>query len=226
MSVRPLLITGGAAVAVMLAASLLAWGAIPDDARIPIHWNLAGEVDGYAPKAIGLLATPALAVALTGVLAAIPAIDPRRENLARSGPAYVTITSAAILLVAGIHLAIVWAALGNTLDIARVVGIGVGVLFVVIGNFLGKTRSNWFMGIRTPWTLSSELSWTKTHRLAGRLFALVGVLAILVAVVGVPELMLAIVLGGSLVLVAVVVAYSYLVWRDDPERAGGAESAD
>lgn len=226
MNLRPLLVTSAVAVVVMLAASVLAWGQIPDDARIPIHWNLAGEVDGYAPKAVGLLMTPAIAVVLAGVLAAVPAIDPRRGNLVRSSPAYVTITSAAIVFIAAIHLAVVWAALGNALDIGRIVGVGTGALFIVIGNFLGKTRSNWIMGVRTPWTLSSELSWTKTHRLAGRLFAGLGVLALLTAIVGVPELVLAIVGGGSLVMVVAVIAYSYVVWRDDPDRRTDESEVD
>lgn len=218
MNLRPLLITGAVAIVLMLAASLLAWAQIPDDTQIPIHWNLAGEVDGYASKEVGLLMTPAIAVVLVAVLAAVPAIDPRRRNLVRSSPAYVMISSSAIVFMAAVHLAVVWAALGNTLDIPRIIGVGTGALFIVIGNFLGKTRSNWFMGVRTPWTLSSELSWTKTHRLAGRLFALVGVLALLAALTGIPELILAVVGGGSIVMVVGVVAYSYFVWRDDPDR--------
>jgi uncharacterized membrane protein len=82
------------------------------------------------------------------------------------------------------------------------------------------------MGVRTPWTLSSELSWTRTHRLAGRLFALVGVLALLVAVTGIPELIFAVIGGGTIVTVVVVVVYSYLVWRDDPERHTDAAEAE
>jgi uncharacterized membrane protein len=210
----------------MLVASAIAWVQLPAEAQVPIHWNLAGEADGYAPKALGLLLTPAIAVGLTALLAAIPAIEPRRANLARSATAYTAITSTAVAFIGLVHLAVVWAALGNSLDIPRLMGAGIGVLFIVIGNFMGKTRSNWFMGVRTPWTLSSELSWTRTHRLAGRLFALVGVLALVVTITGIPELILGVVGGGTIVMVVVVVVYSYLVWRDDPERQANAAEAE
>jgi uncharacterized membrane protein len=226
MNLRPLLVTAAVSIAVMLVASVVAWVQLPADAQVPIHWNLAGEADGYAPKAVGLLLTPAIAIILTAILAAIPAIEPRRSNLARSGTAYTAITGTAVAFIGLVHLAVVWAALGNSLDIPRLMGAGIGVLFIVIGNFMGKTRSNWFMGVRTPWTLSSELSWTRTHRLAGRLFALVGVLALLVAITGIPELIFGVIGGGTIVTVVVVVVYSYLVWRDDPERHTDAAEAE
>jgi uncharacterized membrane protein len=226
MNLRPLLVTAAVSIAVMLVASAIAWVQLPAEAQVPIHWNLAGEADGYAPKALGLLLTPAIAVGLTALLAAIPAIEPRRANLARSATAYTAITSTAVAFIGLVHLAVVWAALGNSLDIPRLMGAGIGVLFIVIGNFMGKTRSNWFMGVRTPWTLSSELSWTRTHRLAGRLFALVGVLALVVTITGIPELILGVVGGGTIVMVVVVVVYSYLVWRDDPERQANAAEAE
>lgn len=227
MNPRPLLIVGGVIVVVMLAVSAVAWPQIPDDAQVPIRWGLGGEPDGFGPKWVALLLLPALLVPLTALLAFIPSIDPRRDNLERSMPAYVAIVGTALAFLGAVHVGIVWSALGNDLDIGRIVGIGVGLLFVVIGNFLGKTRSNWFMGIRTPWTLSSERSWTRTHRLGGRLFVLVGVLAAVVSLAGVLPLLLGVVLGGTTIMVVVLFAYSYLVWRDDPDRASaGAHRAE
>jgi uncharacterized membrane protein len=96
--------------------------------------------------------------------------------------------------------------------------ITVGALFVVIGNYLGKTRSNFFFGVRTPWTLSSELSWARTHRLAGRLFVLSGLVIMLTAVVApgpTTALVISLAIAG---VVAIPVAYSYLVWRSDPAK--------
>jgi uncharacterized membrane protein len=226
MNLRPLLVVGGATVAVMLAASAVAWAQIPEGTAIPIHWNLAGEADGYAPKEVGLLMTPAIAVGLLGLFTVLPAIEPRRRNLARSGPAYVTTTAAAIVFTGAVHLAVVWTALGNSIDIPRLIGVGSGLLFLVIGNMIGKTRSNWFLGVRTPWTLSSEHSWAKTHRLAGRLFAGLGALTLLAAITGIAELILAVVGGGTGLVVIAVVAYSYLAWRDDPERRAGPSEVD
>ncbi len=106
---------------------------------------------------------------------------------------------------------------GIQLDVSTVVPILVGGLFVVLGSVVGRIRPNWFVGIRTPWTLSSELSWTKTHRLGGRLFVLMGIALLASGFVGSAWGLLfdlAVVTGCVLWLFV----YSYLVWRADPEK--------
>jgi uncharacterized membrane protein len=96
--------------------------------------------------------------------------------------------------------------------------ISCGAMFVVIGNFLGKTRSNWFFGIRTPWTLSSDRSWTLTHRLGGWLFIGTGLAVIVATALLGPDISLWIMLGLLLTGVVGLFAYSYVAWRDDPAR--------
>lgn len=218
MKLRPLAILVAASVVAMLAISAWAWGQIPDDAQIPIHWGINGQPDGYAPKSVGLLFTPALGVVLGAVFLAIPRIDPRREHLIASTRAWVAITGSAMLLLVLVHAAVVGAALGATFDMGRLVAIAIGALFAVIGNFLGKTRSNWFMGIRTPWTLSSERSWTKTHRLGGRLFMAVGLLSVVLGLVTTDQIVFFALVPGILVAAFVPIVYSYFVWRDDPDK--------
>jgi uncharacterized membrane protein len=93
-------------------------------------------------------------------------------------------------------------------------------MFGVIGLVIGNTRSNWFMGVRTPWTLSSERSWEQTHRLAGRLFLAAAAIMLVASVVGTPELVFYAVIGSVLIVTVIVVVYSYFVWRDDPDREG------
>jgi uncharacterized membrane protein len=95
-----------------------------------------------------------------------------------------------------------------------------GVLFSVLGSVLGKVRPNWFVGIRTPWTLSSTRSWDKTHRLGGRLFLACGIATLVCGLVR-PASGVSVMLGTILPSTLVLVAYSYLVWRDDPDRAAG-----
>jgi uncharacterized membrane protein len=100
-----------------------------------------------------------------------------------------------------------------------VVPLAVGVMFLVIGNYLPVLRSNWFVGVRTPWTLSSEESWRRTHRLAGRLFMLSGAAVVLITVVdshwGITAI-LATCVGSA----AISIVYSYVVWRRDLPHAG------
>ena len=219
MNLRLFVIVGASLVVAMLAVSAWAWPQIPDAAQVPIHWGLDGEVDGYAPKAVGLLVLPAIGAGMLALLALIPRIEPRRENLQRSGSAYVAVGITVMAFEAAIHFVIVLVAVGNDVDLASVAIVGAGAMFLVIGNFLGKTRSNWFFGIRTPWTLSSERSWSRTHRVGGWVFVAVGLVVIMGAVLGGPQVALWLMLGSLLAGPIGLVAYSYLVWRDDPARA-------
>jgi uncharacterized membrane protein len=218
MNTRPLLILTIGLVAVEFALSAIAWLQLPAGAEVPIHWDISGEPDGYAPAALALLLTPGITLLLGLLLAVAPRFDPRRENLVRSRPAYLWITGSALVMTGVLHALVVLAALGSEIDVVLVIALMTGALFVVIGNFLQKTRSSWFMGIRTPWTLSSERSWTETHRLGGYAFMAVGVASALAAVVAGPEVFFWILLGGIGVSVVGLFVYSYLVWRDDPDR--------
>lgn len=220
MKVRTLVIVGGALVVAMLAVSAWAWPQIPAGAEIPIHWGVDGQPDGFGPKWVGLIGIPLVGAATVGLLALLPRIEPRRRNLERSGTAYVAVGIVVIAFLAVLHLFAVLSALGNDADFTALATIGSGVLFIVIGNFLGKTRSSWFFGIRTPWTLSSERSWTRTHRVGGVAFIVVGAIVVLATIVVGVEVAMWALLGGMGAAVIGLAAYSYVVWRDDPDRSG------
>jgi uncharacterized membrane protein len=98
------------------------------------------------------------------------------------------------------------------------VGIGAGAILVVIGSRLGRTRSNWFLGIRTPWTLSSERSWALTHRASGYLFIALGIVTVASVLLLPASVFFWVLMIGLVASVAFLVVYSYLVWRDDPDR--------
>jgi immunity protein, SdpI family len=218
MNRRPFLIVGVAVVAFMTLVSIWAWLQLPAGTQVAIHYGPSGVANRYVDKTIGLFIVPVIAAGIVVVRFVIPVIEPRRDNLARSGPAYTAVAIALIGLLGAVHVAGVAADLGSTVNMAAFVLLALGVLFLVIGNYLSKVRSNFLFGIRTPWTLTSERSWTRTHRLGGRLFALFGVVLI-VAVFVLPDAWLpALVLVGSAVVVVAPLAYSYVVWRGDPER--------
>jgi uncharacterized membrane protein len=219
MNRRPMILFSAAVVAAMTLLSAWAWMQLPAGAQVPIHWGLDGRIDAYAPKEIGLFLWPILATALAAVLAVIPRFEPRRANLERSSKAYGAVWVAVVTLLGGLHLLFVAAALGTDVDISRVVLIGIGFLFLVIGNYLPKVRPNYLMGIRTPWTLASDLSWTRTHRLGGRLFVIEGLVLAVLGLLDVgPELLAVTIIGAVVVLLVIVSAYSYQVWRVDPEK--------
>ena len=197
------------------------------DAQVPVHWGPSGEVDGYASAWVAFLMTPLITVGVVALLAVIPRIEPRRENLQRSGPAYRTVGNAIVLLMLAIQVGIVAAGVEGSFPMATVMGIGIGILFIVIGNVLGTVRSNFMFGVRTPWTLSSDRSWDRTHRLVGRLFVITGFVLVVLSLAGQMALVIGAMLAGIIVILIAALWYSYVVWKQDPDRrpAGTSEHA-
>jgi len=196
-------------VLIAFAATGILYPSLPDP--MPSHWNAAGEVDGYMALPWGALIFPLVMLGLWLLFLAMPAISPRGFRMSRFMGVYATIVNtllAFLLLIAG---AVMAAGLGYAVDISRIVPIGVGVLFVVIGNYLGKTTRNFFLGIRTPWTLASDEVWRRTHRLAGWLFVLAGIIIAATGVFKVTWVWLFLVAALGAALVPVV--YSFFAYR-------------
>ncbi len=208
--------------AILLALELVvsAWGLaqVGWAATVPIHWGPDGSPNGYGPAWLGFLLVPAITVGLAAMFAAIPAIEPRRDNLLRSASAYRTVAVAVTVLMFGVHVVVVVAGTGRDAPVALVVGGGVGLLFAAIGNVMSTVRSNYMFGVRTPWTLSSDVSWDKTHRLVGRLFVASGIGIAAASLFGLMQLVIWLLVGSVTIVLVVAFAYSYVVWRNDPNR--------
>ena len=202
-------------VAAMFAAAAWAWGRVPE--RIPVHWNAAGEVDGYGGRFMGLLLIPLVTLGMHLLFMTLPAIDPCRSNYAGFANVYAIFRSAILAFMGAVYAATTLVALGHRVDMARLIAVSLGLLFIVLGSCLDRVRPNWFVGIRTPWTLSSRLSWTKTHRVGGWLFVASGMATLLCGVVR-PAWGVFVMLGTILPGTVAMTAYSYVVWRDDPDR--------
>ena len=199
-----------------------AWTQLPADAQIPIHWGADGQADRYASKAVGLLLSPLITAGVAALFWLIPTIEPRRANILKSEKAYTAIWIGVVLLLAAVDLVVVTTAMGGNLDITMIVFVSTGALFIVIGNYLPKVRPNYMVGIRTPWTLTSDLAWDRTHRVGGRLFVVEGIVFILVGLFRPPtDALVVILLGGIVMLVLFVFAYSYRVWKTDPAKRAG-----
>ena len=148
--------------------SFLAAPSLP--AQLVTNWNAAGEPNGSMPKLLAIWLFPALTAGLLVVFAVIPRIDPLRENIARFRRYYdwfVVVFTAYMFLV---HAGIIAFNLGYEFDFTALILVGVAGLFYYSGVLLTHAERNWFVGIRTPWTLSSEEVWKRTHALGGRLF--------------------------------------------------------
>jgi uncharacterized membrane protein len=217
-NLKPALLISMAIVALMFALALWAWAQLEPGASIPVHWGVDGQADRYGGKIEGLLLLPLITLAIAVMFAVIPRIEPRRLNLQQSSTAYTWIWIAVVGFMAGIHVVAVAAALGKPVNMSLVMSIGLGLMYGVIGLVLPRVESNYHVGIRTPWTLTSELSWRRTHRLSGWLFVALGASTALSTLAGDPDMTLAIGVGGALLVAGVSVVYSYFVWRGDPEK--------
>lgn len=202
-------------IAAMFGWAAFAWSSAPE--RIPVHWNLHGEVDRYGGRFEGMLAIPLIALGIHLALTFLPRIDPGRANYATFAGAYTLVRVTLAGIFGLVYVIIQRASRGLAVDLTFVVPIGLGVFFLVLGNVMGKVRPNWFFGIRTPWTMSSAESWNRTHRAGGWVFIVVGLVTILAGVVG-GKAALPIAMGILLVATAGLVIYSYRVWRSDPDK--------
>lgn len=217
-------------------AGIVLWTAsqLPYGVEIPTHWGPSGEADAWSSRedAIKMLwLLPGISAFTAIALAIAPLLDPRKTNLMKSRQAYLAGWIGAMVLLTlvtgGVCLTILRGAeLGDAFNanhIVRWIVAGSALLFVVIGNYLPKTRPSWIIGVRTPWTLSSDYTWEKTHRLAGRLFMLAGILAIIGAFT-LDGIWLALQLTALVLSAAIFsVIYSYFVWRTADDRQEGNE---
>jgi uncharacterized membrane protein len=204
-----------ALIAGMFLAAALIWPNAPD--RFPVHWGVSGDVDRYGGRFEGLLFLPLMVTVLYFVMLFLPRLDPGRLNYARFAGAYYTIRAATIALMALLYTVMLLSARGVPVDMSRFVALSIGAMLFVMGNVLGKVRPNWFVGVRTPWTLSSKRAWTRTNRLEGWVFVIGGIALMAAGVIHTPFAMsiaFAILATGTLG----AVVYSYFIWKSDPDR--------
>ena len=166
--------------------------------RIPIHWNAAGEIDGWGNKPWAFL-TPAVLVGLLGLLSLLPWLSPKHFEIDTFRKTYAFIVLLVTILFAYIHLLTLLPPLGYPIRIEKAMIGGMMLFFILLGNVLGKVQRNFFVGVRTPWTLASDRVWTETHRLAAYLFVGAGILGLLTILIGLPFYVPLIVLGVAVV---------------------------
>jgi len=203
--IAPLLIVA------MTLFGLAAWPSLPD--QIESHWGISGEADDTMGRTLAVLLLPLITLGLWALLVFIPRLDPRRANYASFGPTYRLIINAVIASMAVIHVAIIANGLDWGVPVARVIIVAVSLELAVIGNELGRLRPNWFAGIRTPWTLSDDEVWRRTHRVGGRLFAAAGLLTAILGMFAPLVIVFIAMIGGMVGIALGLAGYSYLLWR-------------
>mgnify|MGYP001557797448 FL=1 len=180
--------------------------------KVPIHWNTQGQIDGYSGKAFGALFFPLLTIAMYLLMLFLPRTDPLKENYQYFEKQYYFIRLMLVLMFAGIFFFTFLATMGYKLNIMYFMVSFLSIFFIVMGIFMPKIKKNWFVGIKTPWTLQSDEVWIKTHKLAGKTMIVGGVLAFFTIFL---KSEVAFVFFITIILVSALLPalYSYLIYR-------------
>ena len=222
MNLRPMLLGNALLIAAIAGLTGWAWVQVPEGTLLPVHFGIDGTPDRQGSRAEALLIMPALAVLVTFIFWITPRLDPRRANIEASGKFWNAIAISVVAFLTYMQTLIVLSVTGHQVNVTDSLVPALGLLFVVIGNYLSKTRANWFGGIRTPWTMSSDYSWNRTHRVGGTLYILSGFASIaawaLLDTKPAVITLIALILGSSLLTVVL----SYWFWRQDPARSHDA----
>ncbi|PJA63750.1 MAG: hypothetical protein CO160_02090 [Candidatus Portnoybacteria bacterium CG_4_9_14_3_um_filter_43_11] len=150
---------------------------LPD--RVASHWNSQGQVDDYLPKIWGVFLMPAITLAIFLLFLLIPRIDPLKKNIAKFRNYFNWLIILIVVFLLYVYSLTVFWNLGYRFNMTLFMTPAIGLLFFYIGVILKHAERNWFIGIRTPWTLSSDIVWKKTHQLGAKLFKVAGIIAIL-----------------------------------------------
>jgi len=181
--------------------------------QMATHWNSQGEVDGYMSKLWGLFFMPLIIAGLVIMFLIIPKIDPKKENIAKFRKYYDGFIVILVIFMVAVHLQTLLWNTGIRISPNAVLPLGIGILFYYVGILTENAERNWFIGIRTPWTLSSDRVWKRTNRLGGKLFRIAGIAAVFGAFF--PEYAIYFVLVPALVVAGLTVVYSYVEYQKE-----------
>lgn len=195
-----------------LAAVVSVWAYSLLPATVATHWSLRGTPDGYSSRLWAVTVMPIVIVGLTGLFNVLPKVDPRRENYAKFLGTYWLIANAVLAFTGVAHALIIANGLGYTVQVDRLLPVGIGLLLVFLGNYLTRVEPNWFIGVRTPWTLSSDTVWRKVHRTAGWLFVIAG-LVIAAGAFAPRSAFMPLVTVTIVAAAGIPVVQSYVLWR-------------
>ena len=196
-------------VALSLMGTAVLYPCLPE--QVPGHWNTSGKIDRYQDK-VWVFVTVLLPLAIYLLMQYLPKIDPKRASYDKHKKAYKITQLLVVFIMISLHWITMAAGLGYAIDVGVVVRIVIGLMFVIMGNYMSQIRQNYFFGIKTPWTLANEKVWKKTHRVGAYCFIVMGI--IMIATIFIPGKAAGIVtivsIFGS---IGYIYLYSYLAYR-------------
>lgn len=173
-----------AVIVATLAGTLVAYPHLPS--TVPMHWNAHGQIDSWGPRWSVLVYMPGIMIGTVVLFAALPWLSPKKFEVDSFGPTYLYIMIVMVAMFGYIQILTLLTSLGLALDVGRAIEGGVSLLIALLGNVLGKVRRNFYVGIRTPWTIANERVWNATHRLGAKTFFVGGLLGLLAVLLRAP----------------------------------------
>jgi uncharacterized membrane protein len=198
-------------VLVIAAGAISAWAYPSLPPRVATHWNLAGQPNGYSSSLFAAILMPAVITLIWLLMLVLPAISPRGFRLEESSAPFYISTLAIMVMMLVLHVGILRVQLSGSAPSGSLFIVPIGLLFIVLGGLMAKLKKNFWIGIRTPWTLASDEVWLRTNRLGGTLFIIGGVALVAASLFG--RAVGPLVLGVIAVVVVVPIAYSYVLYR-------------
>lgn len=196
---------------VVIIISAIAYPKMPE--IVPIHWNYAGEPDNYGSKIIGAFLIPAIIAIMLILFPILSKIDPKAKNYTQFAGSWHVIQITIMFMLAYFHLVQLYIILHPDKNylLGKLFTAGLGVMFVILGNFMGKVRQNYFVGIKTPWALNDPEVWQKTQRFGGWVFVIGGLIFLLQALIW--QYVLPIFIVTITTIIILPIAYSYFISR-------------
>lgn len=178
---------------------------------IPIHWNWKGEIDGYGSKDLHVWMFPLIIIVMMILFWFLPKLDPKKDKYEKFADVWEILQTVMVMFFVYVYFISLYAGLHQGLDVSSWVMGGMGVLFILMGNYLGKVRQNYFIGIKVPWTLNNEEVWNKTHRVGGWCFVVAGIMMLINAFV---KFSVGWIFGLAMAIVLVLpILYSYVIYK-------------
>lgn len=181
--------------------------------KMASHWNIKNQVDGYMSKLWGLFLMPLISVGMFLLFFLIPRIDPLKNNIEKFRKYFDNFIILIIIFLFYIHLLTIFWNMGLRFNMGQLMMPAMAMLFYFCGALIEKTKRNWFIGIKTPWTLSSDRVWDKTHQLGGKLFKAVGIITFFGVIF--PNYAFFLIIFPVIIVTIYTIIYSYLEYRKE-----------